>query len=134
MTTFALVRSTYNKGYFEFLKVASVRNDGWLLTENNVWFSPENVIFCQEIEPKKWDYNNIAPGTLCCYSEWRHVVGDIKMCDVQCVVLGLTRGNYLVLVDGKERYVSPRTLRPVEGSIIPAKIQKTKKTKSRAKD
>jgi len=129
---YALVRSTYNNGYFQFLKCEIEREDGWVKASGR-WFAPHNVIYKTELEVRSWDNNDIPPGTLCEFerAEYNSASMTWEVQIKQCVVIQKSRQSYEVLVGDTKTHVGSQGLVPVLGSYIP--IKEVKKSRARKK-
>ena len=75
--TVALVRDIHQRGGYSEIQNPVVRPDGWLQDPiRRQWYSPSNVLSVTTFTPRKWDGNDLKPGTLCQIDVWKGVTSE----------------------------------------------------------
>ncbi len=115
--TIALVRDIHQRSYFSQIIDPEIRKDGWVRDlKRDEWYSPDNVLSITKFETRKWDGNDIKPGTLCEKENWAWNNGQSTREKDHVIVLNRnpTKRVYNV-IDGQGRKTSigERRLVPV---------------------
>ena len=115
--TIALVRDIHQRSYFNQIIDPEIRKDGWVRDlKRDEWYSPDNVISITRFEARKWDGNNIKPGTLCERESWSRSNGKLIREKDHVIILNRNAAKRVYnVIDGQGRkaVVAERRLVPV---------------------